>query len=80
MLPNSEGLVRVRSNIAGEVEIRAAVGQVVWMGQSMAVVEGDHEIESLSVRKTSEVMELLVEDGTEVESGTTIMVVREISE
>ena len=80
MLPNKEGHVRVRSNIAGEVEIKATVDQLFYSGQSLAVVEGDREIESLSVRKVSRVVEILVEDGTEVEAGTTLMVVQEIEE
>ena len=80
MLPNKEGHVRVRSNIAGEVEIKATVDQLFYSGQALAVVEGDREIESLSVRKVSRVVEILVEDGTEVEAGTTLMVVQEIDE
>ena len=80
MLPNKEGHVRVRANIAGEVEIKATVDQLFYSGQSLAVVEGDREIESLSVRKVSRVVEILVEDGTEVEAGTTLMVVQEIEE
>ena len=80
MLPNKEGHVRVRSNIAGEVEIKATVGQLFYSGQALAVVEGDREIESLSVRKVSRVVEIFVEDGTEVDAGTTLMVVQEIEE
>ncbi len=56
MLAGSDGRVRVRANVDGEVEIRSTVGQVVVPGQILAVVEGDTEIESLSVRKTSEVV------------------------
>ena len=80
MLPNKEGHVRVRTNIAGEVEIKATVDHLFYSGQALAVVEGDQEIESLSVRKVSRVIEILVEDGTEVEAGTTLMVVQEIEE
>ena len=80
MLAGSDGQVRVRANVDGEVEIRSAVGDLVVSGNIIAVVEGDQEIESLSVRKTSEVVEILVADGTEVEAGTALMVVREISE
>ena len=78
MLPDREGLVRVRANIDGEVEIRARVGQTIVPRQIMVVVEGDEQIESLSVRKTSVVEAILVEDGIEVPSGTALMVVREI--
>jgi biotin carboxyl carrier protein len=80
MLPDRDGCVRVRANIAGEVEIRATVGQLVYSGQSLAVVEGEREIESLSVRKPSQVEEICVEDGSEVEAGTSLLVVRELEE
>ena len=80
MLPDREGQVRVRANVAGEVEIRAEVGQVIVFGQILAIVEGEQEIESLSVRKTSEVLEILVEDGSEVPAGTTLMVVKEVDD
>ena len=80
MLPSRDGQVRVRANVAGEVEIRAAVGQIIPFGQILAVVEGDQEIESLSVRKLSEVLEVLVEDGVEVPAGTTLMIVRELED
>jgi len=80
MLPDREGQVRVRANVAGEVEIRASVGERIVFGQILAIVEGDQEIESLSVRKTSEVLEILIEDGAEVPAGTTLMVVREIDD
>jgi hypothetical protein len=70
MLPDREGLVRVRANIDGEVEIRARIGQAIAPRQLMAVVEGDEQIESLSVRKTSIVESILVESGTEVTAGT----------
>ena len=46
----------------------------------MAVVEGDDQIESLSVRKTSVVEAIKVKDGTEVPAGTTLILVREIPE
>ena len=65
MLPGKDGRVRVRANLDGEVEIRAEVGQTVIPRQLIAVVEGDTQIESLSVRKTSVVVEILIESGTE---------------
>lgn len=80
MLPDSMGRVRIRANIAGEVEIRAEVGQSIYSGQLLAVVEGDEEIESLSVRKPSRVEEIKVQTGTEVDAGTVLMIVSEISE
>ncbi len=80
MLPDGDGRVRVRANISGEVEIKANLSQLFYSGQCLAVVEGDQEIESLSVRKPSEVIEICVEDGSEVEAGTTLLVVRELKE
>ena len=80
MLPNRDGQVRIRANVAGEVEIRASVGALIVSGQILAIVEGDQEIESLSVRKTSKVLEILIEDGSEVPAGTTLMVVQEIDD
>ena len=64
MLPDSMGRVRIRANIAGEVEIRAEVGQLIYSGKILAVVEGDEGIESLSVRNPSRVEEIKVETGT----------------
>ena len=78
MLTSRDGLVKVRANIAGEVEIRAKVGQMIAPGQILAVVEGDLEIESLSVRSTSQVEEICAECGTEVEESTLLMLVREV--
>ena len=75
MLASSDGRVRVRANIDGEVEIRSSVGEIVVSGNIIAVVEGDREIESLSVRKTSEVVEIVAEDGSEVTEGTTLLAV-----
>ena len=80
MLPNREGHVKIAANMDGEVEIRARVGQVVAPGQILAVVEGDVQIESLSVRNTSEVVEILVASGSDVPKGTNLMIVREIQE
>lgn len=80
MIPGKDGLVRVRANLDGEAEIRVEVGQTVIPRQLIAVVEGDTQIESLSVRNTSVVMEILVESGTEVPSGTALMLVREIAD
>ena len=80
MLPDGDGRVRVRANISGEVEIKAALEQLFYSGQCLAVVEGDREIESLSVRKLSKVVEICVDDGSEVEAGTTLLVVQELKE
>jgi biotin carboxyl carrier protein len=80
MLADREGLVRIRANLSGEVEIRVTVGQQVYTGQCLAVVEGDLELESLSVRNPSVVEEILVECGSEVSAGTCLLRVRELSD
>jgi biotin carboxyl carrier protein len=80
MLPDKDGYIRIRANVAGEVDIRAKIGQLAYAGQILAVVEGDLEIESLSIRRPSKVVEVLAEDGSEVPSGTVLMVVRELTE
>ena len=80
MLPDKDGYIRIRANVAGEVDIRAKIGQLAYAGQILAVVEGDLEIESLSIRRPSKVEEVLVDDGSEVPSGTVLMVVRELTE
>ena len=80
MLPNRLGQVKIAANMDGEVEIRATVGQEIAPGHILAVVEGDVQIESLSVRNTSVVVEILVESGTEVPKGTNLMIVEEIKE
>jgi len=36
MLPDQDGCVRVNANVAGEVEIRGLVGQVIYAGQILA--------------------------------------------
>ena len=80
MLPDKDGRIRIRANVDGEVDIRAEVGQLAYAGQILAVIEGDLEIESLSIRRPSKVEEVLVEGGTEVASGTVLMVVCELAE
>jgi hypothetical protein len=80
MLSSRDGLVKIRANVAGEVELRAKVGQIVVPRQILAVVEGDSEIESLSVRRPSVVVSLDIECGSEVPAQTVLMVVRELQE
>jgi biotin carboxyl carrier protein len=80
VLPDKYGQVRVRSTVAGELELRAEVGQLIVPGQILAIVEGDQEIESLSVRKTSKVVEVLAVDGSEIGAGVTLMVVEEVED
>ena len=80
VLANKDGHVKIRANIAGEVELRAQIGETIRPRQILAVVEGDCEIESLSVRRTSVIVEHLVSCGSEVEAQTPLMVVQELQE
>ncbi len=80
MLPDALGRVRIRANIAGEVEVRAECDQLVYSGQILAVVEGEREIESLSVRRPSRVESIAVQTGDEVDAGALLMIVQEIDE
>jgi len=80
MLADRVGRVRIRSNLSGEVEIRVKVGDTIYSGQMIAVVESDNELESLSVRKPSVIEEIFVQTGTEVDAGTLLMSVRELEE
>ncbi|MFT4976765.1 MAG: biotin carboxyl carrier protein [Myxococcota bacterium] len=78
MIPDKEGRLKIRANIAGDVEIRAKVGQMIAPRQILAVIEGEDQLESLSVFRLSVVEEILVKDGAEVPASTTVMIVREI--
>ena len=80
MLAKRDGTVTIRANIAGEVELRATVGDTIIPRQILAIVEGDHEIESLSVRRASVVIEQLVTCGSEVEAQAPLMVVQELKD
>lgn len=78
MLPDRDGHVRIRANLDGEIELKAVIGQTIHPGQPLAIVEGDDQIETLSVRRSSVVVELMDVDGKEVPQGTCLMVVREL--
>ena len=78
--PTDEGHVPVNANVEGEVEIRVRVGQQVYGGQVLAVVEGDSQLESLASRSDAEVVEILVTTGTEVSNGTLLMTLRPVDE
>ena len=80
MLSSRDGHVKIRANIAGEVELRAQIGQTIVPRQILAVVEGDSEIESLSVRRASVVVSHEVECGSEVPAQTVLMIVQELEE
>lgn len=78
MLPNRNHQVRVRANFAGEVELLVAVGERVYPGQALVVVEGEREIERLSTRSPGSVAEVHVRDGEEVAQGALLLVVQEM--
>ena len=56
------------------------VGDRVASGQLLAIVEGEKQLESLSVRAPSVVVEIGVEDGAEVPAGTTLIKVIELED
>ena len=78
MLPNRNNQVRVRANFDGEVEVLVKVGERVWPGQALVVVEGDREVERLASRTGGNVLEVHVRDGEEVRQGALLLVVQEI--
>jgi biotin carboxyl carrier protein len=80
MLAGRDGLISIRCTLGGWVELRTKVGDRVAGGQLLAIVEGAKELESLSVRAPSEVVEICVEDGAEVPAGTTLIKVVELKE
>lgn len=78
MIPDKNGRLKIRANIAGYVEIRAKVDQIIAPRQILAVIEGEEQLESLSVFRTAVVEKILVEDGAEVPASTIVMIVREV--
>ena len=80
MLAGRDGQVRIQCTLAGWVELRTQVGDRVASGQLLAIVEGEKQLESLSVRAPSEVVEICVADGDEVPAGTTLIKVVELAE
>lgn len=80
MLAGRDGLIRIQCTLAGSVELRARVGDRVAMGQLLAIIEGEKQLESLSVRAPSEVVEICVIDGAEVPAGTTLIKVVELKD
>lgn len=77
MLPDRIGLVKVRANFAGTVELKLVPGDRVWPGRPIALVEGDREIETFSARKVGTILELHVEEGAEVTQGTLLVTLQE---
>ncbi len=80
MLAGRDGQIQLRCTLAGWVELRTKVGDRVATGQLLAIVEGEKQLESLSVRAPSEVVEICVDDGAEVPAGTTLMKVVELED
>lgn len=71
------GQVRVRASFDGEVEVKVEIGQRVYTGCPLVVVEGDREIETLSSRNPGSVREICVTDGTDVKKGDLLVVLDE---
>lgn len=71
------GQVRVRASFDGDVELKVALGQRVYTGCGLVVVEGDREIETLSARNAGSVREILVLDGATVKKGDLLVVLDE---
>ncbi len=80
MLPDRTGRIRVRANIDGEVEVRVAAGDIVAPRQLLAVIEGEEQLESLSVGRAAQVESVLVASGTQISRNTTVMTVRYLEE
>ncbi len=77
MLADRQGLVRVRAAFAGSVEYRVKVGEPVWAGRSLVMVEGDREVETFSARNPGVVLECTVAEGSEVAKGALLLVLDE---
>jgi biotin carboxyl carrier protein len=77
MLPDRQGHVHVRASFAGTVELKVRAGERVEAGQSLCVVEGDKEIETLSARNAGVVREVAIRDGSDVEKGALILTLAE---
>jgi pyruvate/2-oxoglutarate dehydrogenase complex dihydrolipoamide acyltransferase (E2) component len=77
LIPDRQGQVRVRASFAGSVEYRVRVGESVWAGRALLVVEGDRAVETLSARNAGVIRELCVPEGTEVEKGALLLVMDE---
>ena len=71
------GQVRVRASFDGEVEVKVMVGQRVYTGCALVVVEGEREIETLSARNPGSVREVCIRDGTEAKKGDLLIVLDE---
>lgn len=78
MIADRSGFVRVRAGFAGTVEFRVKVGDAVYPGRALVVVESDREVETFSARNPGYVRELCVADESDVEKGALLLMVEEI--
>lgn len=78
MIPDRNRQVRVRANIAGDVELRVREGDQVLARQNLAVVEGDVQVESLNARSDATVVEIKVAQGATVAQGALLMILQEV--
>jgi len=79
VIPDRQGFVRVRASFPGSVDLRVRVGEAVYPGRALVIVEGAREVETLSARNPGYVREILVEDGVDVAEGTLLLIVEEIA-
>ncbi len=73
MLPNRAHEVKVRANFDGEVEVLVRAEQRVYATQRLVVVEGDHEIETLSSRNAGRVVSVHARTGETVAKGALLL-------
>ena len=79
MIADRAGLVRVRAGFAGSVEFRVKVGDPVYPGRALVVIESDREVETFSARNPGYVRELCMAEGADVEQGALLLTVEEIA-
>ena len=77
MIADRQGQVRVRAGFAGTIEFRVAVGDPVYPGRALVIVESDTEVETFSARNPGVVRELSAADGADVEKGALLLIVDE---
>ncbi len=77
MIADRTGQVRVRAGFDGTIEFRVAVGDIVYPGRALVIVESDSEVETFSARNPGVVRELCAPDGTDVVKGALLLLVDE---
>ncbi|MED5374109.1 MAG: biotin/lipoyl-containing protein [Myxococcota bacterium] len=78
MIADRNNEVRVRANIPGWVEVLVKPGQQVGRGDCLCEVEGEGTLERLAARAPSVVVQVHVENDTQVEQAALLMTLREL--